>query len=91
MVQDAEEVELHAEALGVLHSLRESAVGDHCRESLTKAWEALLASIMVVVTGLAVLLPWLLLALVIAWFVRRWLRHRNGSAGPAASAKPTTD
>ncbi|HSS66966.1 MAG TPA: hypothetical protein VLK34_00345 [Nocardioidaceae bacterium] len=42
MVHDAEEVELHAEALGVLHSLRESAVGDHCRESLTKAWDVLI-------------------------------------------------
>ena len=41
MTQDEEEVELHAEALGVLHSLREAAVGEHCRESLAKAWDVL--------------------------------------------------
>jgi hypothetical protein len=43
MLQDEEEVELHAEALGVLRSLRESAVGEHCRESLTKAWDVLVS------------------------------------------------
>ena len=43
---------------------------------------------MVVLTGLAVLLPWLLIALVVAWFVRRWLGRRSGrgSANPAAAA-----
>ena len=41
MTQDEEEVELHAEALGVLQSLRAAAVGEHCRESLTKAWDVL--------------------------------------------------
>lgn len=54
------------------------------RDSLAKAWEAFLGSIMVVITGLAVLLPWLLIAAVIAWLVRRWLRHRGGGAAPAA-------
>lgn len=43
MLQDEEEVELHAEALGVLRSLREAAVGEHCRESLTKAWDVLVS------------------------------------------------
>jgi hypothetical protein len=43
MLQDEEEVELHAEALGVLQSLRESAVGEHCRESLAKAWDVLVS------------------------------------------------
>jgi len=52
-------------------------------QSLRKAWGAFLDSIMVVVTGLAVLLPWLLLALVVAWFVRRWLRHRSRGASSA--------
>jgi hypothetical protein len=41
MTQDEEEVELHAEALGVLKSLRAAAVGEHCRESLGKAWDVL--------------------------------------------------
>jgi hypothetical protein len=41
VTQDEEEVELHAEALGVLQSLREAAVGEHCRESLAKAWDVL--------------------------------------------------
>lgn len=45
--------------------------------ALKTAGRALLGSLMVIVTGLAVLLPWLLLALVIAWFVRLWLRHRR--------------
>jgi hypothetical protein len=36
-----EEAELHAEALGVLHALREAATGEHCRESLVKAWDVL--------------------------------------------------
>lgn len=48
--------------------------------ALTKAWEALLTSVMVVLTGLAVLLPWLLVGLVVAWFVRRWLRGRREPA-----------
>jgi len=50
---------------------------------LRKAWEALLASAMVVVTGLAVLLPWLFVGLVVAWFARRWL---HGRRAPATSA-----
>ena len=51
-----------------------------------KAWDALLNSLVVVLTGLAVLLPWLLIALVVAWFVRRWL-GRRGSRGRVT---PTT-
>jgi hypothetical protein len=43
MLQDEEEVELHAEALGVLRSLRRAAVGEHCRESLAKAWDVLVS------------------------------------------------
>jgi hypothetical protein len=55
---------------------------------LERAWESLLNSLMVVLTGLAVLLPWLLIALVVAWFVRRWLVRRSsrGPATPAATA-----
>jgi hypothetical protein len=43
MLPDEEEVELHAEALGVLQALRASAVGDHCRDSLDKAWDVLMS------------------------------------------------
>jgi hypothetical protein len=55
---------------------------------LEKAWESLLNSLMVVLTGLAVLLPWLLIALVVAWFVRRWLSRRS-SRGPATPTATT--
>ena len=41
MSQLQEEAELHAEALGVLHALRQAAVGERCRESLSKAWDVL--------------------------------------------------
>ncbi|WP_353508889.1 DUF4349 domain-containing protein [Intrasporangium sp.] len=51
-----------------------------------KAWDALLNSLVVVLTGLAVLLPWLLIALVVAWFIRRWLGRRGSRGG----VTPTT-
>jgi hypothetical protein len=41
MRQDQEEVELHAEALGVLRSLCDAAVGEHCRQSLANARDRL--------------------------------------------------
>jgi hypothetical protein len=41
VTQHQEEVELHGEALGVLRALREAATGEHCRESLGKAWDVL--------------------------------------------------
>jgi hypothetical protein len=43
MMPDEEEVALHAEALGVLQSLREAAVGEHCQESLGKARDVLVS------------------------------------------------
>jgi hypothetical protein len=41
VTQHEEEVELHAEALGVLRSLLDAATGTHCRESLAKAQDVL--------------------------------------------------
>jgi hypothetical protein len=41
VTQHDEEVELHAEALGVLRSLLAAATGAHCRESLAKAQDVL--------------------------------------------------
>ena len=54
---------------------------------IQKAWDSLLNSLVVVLTGLAVLLPWLLIALVVAWFIRRWIGRRG--RGPATAATPT--
>jgi hypothetical protein len=56
---------------------------------LHDAWTGLLASVGVIVTGLAVLLPWLLVAVVVALPLRAWLRRRRGTptgpAGPSAA------
>ena len=54
---------------------------------IQKAWDSLLNSLVVVLTGLAVLLPWLLIALVVAWFIRRWIGRRG--RGPATPATTT--
>ena len=54
---------------------------------IQKAWDSLLNSLVVVLTGLAVLLPWLLIALVVAWFIRRWIGRRG--RGPATAASTT--
>jgi hypothetical protein len=59
---------------------------------LHDAWIGFLTSVGVIVTGLAVLLPWLLVALVVALPLRAWLRRRRGTAeGPAAAAPAGTD
>ncbi|EWT01934.1 hypothetical protein N865_12780 [Intrasporangium oryzae NRRL B-24470] len=55
--------------------------------TLRAAWDHLLASVGVIVTGLAVLLPWLLIGLIVAWVVRRMRLGRNrpatGGSAPA--------
>ncbi|HET7396976.1 MAG TPA: DUF4349 domain-containing protein [Intrasporangium sp.] len=54
--------------------------------ALRDAWTALLGSLGVILTGLAVLLPWLVIALVAAVLVRRGLRRRRGPSAPAGTA-----
>lgn len=52
---------------------------------LHAAWTAMLDSLAVIVTGLAVLLPWLVLLLVAGVLGRRWwVRRRATAPGPAA-------
>ncbi len=58
--------------------------GNAFLDALRGAWDAFLSSITVIFTGLAVLLPWLLIALLVALVVRRVLRRRG-------KAQPTTD
>jgi Domain of unknown function (DUF4349) len=70
---------------------------------LRGAWEALLASLSVVLTGLAVLLPWLLLLGLGAWITLRVVRRRRaavvapvapspsaGSPAPVPATSPTS-
>lgn len=59
---------------------------------LQDAWTGFLTSVGVIVTGLAVLLPWLLVALLVALPLRAWLRRRRGlPAAPAAAASTGPD
>jgi hypothetical protein len=51
---------------------------------LNAAWEGLLDSLTLVLTGLAVLLPWLLLLALGAFIVVRVMRRRRGSAAPTS-------
>lgn len=61
--------------------------------SIKTAWGAFLSSVAVIVTGLAVLAPWILIALPLAFLFRRVLRRRRtkSGAGPAAAASPGVD
>lgn len=52
--------------------------------NLRDAWNALLTSLTVILTGLAVLLPWLLIAAVVTWLVLRSRRRRGGAAPSTA-------
>lgn len=49
-------------------------------DGLRGAWDAFLSSLTVIFTGLAVLLPWIVIALIAALVVRRVLRRRRGPA-----------
>ena len=51
---------------------------------LNAAWEGLLDSLTLVLTGLAVLLPWLLLLALGAFIVVRVMRRRRGAAAPTS-------
>lgn len=57
-------------------------------DGLHDAWTGFLTSVGVIVTGLAVLLPWLLVGLVAAVPVRAWLRRRRATSTASAAATP---
>ncbi|WP_347351051.1 DUF4349 domain-containing protein [Intrasporangium sp.] len=52
---------------------------------LRQAWTGLLDSVTVLVTGVAVLLPWLAVLLVVVLLGRRWWARRGGRPRPAAA------
>ncbi len=55
-------------------------------DGLRGAWDAFLSSLTVIFTGLAVLLPWIVIALIVALVVRRILRRRGRPGTGAASS-----
>ncbi|MEO7753896.1 MAG: DUF4349 domain-containing protein [Terracoccus sp.] len=56
--------------------------------ALVRAWDGFLASAAVILTGLAVLLPWAVLGLAVAWVVWR-IRARRNRAAAAVSPSST--
>ncbi|MGW5237962.1 DUF4349 domain-containing protein [Monashia sp. NPDC004114] len=52
-------------------------------DGLRTAWDGLLSSVTVILTGLAALLPWLLVLGLLAWFGLRIYRRRTGTVAPA--------
>lgn len=58
---------------------------------LSSAWDSLLGSLTVVLTGLAALLPWLVVGVPLALLaLRLWRRHRSGpSVSPSATPSAT--
>ncbi len=57
--------------------------------SIKEAWSDFLSSVAVIVTGLAVLAPWLIIALVLLFPIRRLVRsRRTGAATPPAGSGP---
>jgi hypothetical protein len=60
-------------------------------DGLRTAWDGLLTSLTVILTGLAALLPWLVVLGLLAWFGLRIYRRRTVTAGPATpAATPAT-
>lgn len=57
--------------------------------NLNAAWDTFVTSASVILTGLAALLPWLVIALLVAFLLRRTLRDRF-SRTPTSPATPTT-
>ncbi|MDN5794508.1 MAG: DUF4349 domain-containing protein [Intrasporangium sp.] len=58
---------------------------------LRQAWTGLLDSVTVLLTGVAMLLPWLLVLLVAVLLGRRWWTRRGSGSGPARPAANPTD
>ena len=54
--------------------------------TLRAAWDTFLTSMSVILTGLAALLPWLVIALLVALVLRRTLRDRFAKAAPSTTA-----
>jgi hypothetical protein len=64
--------------------------GNGFLDGLRNAWDGLLGSLTVILTGLAALLPWLLVLGLLAWFGLRIYRRRTQAAAPAATAPAAT-
>lgn len=67
-----------------------AASGNGFVDNLKKAWDGMLGSVVVIVTGLATLLPWLVVLGLLAWVGLRLARRRStdGVSPPTPTADP---
>lgn len=62
-----------------------AASGNGFVDNLKKAWEGMLGSVVVIVAGLAALLPWLVVLGLLAWVGMRLARRRSTGVVPAVT------